>query len=293
MALTGPWRGAAAGLALAFALAVGSCGRSPASLPEEEEEAQAEERDTTSTSIGFDDDDRPRPTAVRPVAPPAPPLSRSPSCRSPAKPGGGTGSAPPFTTIVRGGTTTPSVPAPPTYDDPLRNVHHPSRLQVITPCVTVTGTARSVRTQSDGNIRFDLEPDPAYVGLLNEVNRRENLGWLVAEIVPADQPGCVKGRPPRPPVGTFNFGICTSANVQAPSPGSHVAVTGPYVLDLRRGWMEIHPAWAVNQVAIGVLPPGAPPTPPTTTFLPPGFTLPPAPPPPGPPTTTYTPYTVG
>jgi hypothetical protein len=126
--------------------------------------------------------------------------------------------------------------------DPLANVYHPSRLEVIRRCVSISGTVMSVRAEDDGDTHFDLRVDPR---LVNMGNVRHQHGWLVVEIVPADKPGCVVGQPPRPPSGTYDYGICTGANVATPAIGARVTVTGPYVLDSNHGWMEVHPAWSV------------------------------------------------
>jgi hypothetical protein len=151
--------------------------------------------------------------------------------------------------------------------DPLANVYHPYRLRVVDRCATVTGTVASVRVEDDGDVHFDLALDPQYANLLTPGNVSQQHGWLVIEIVPADRPGCPVGQAPRPATGTYNYGTCTGANVATPIFGGHVAVTGPYVIDLHHGWSEIHPAWSVGA-------PGAP-TPPTP-FIAPTTTPPPA-----------------
>ena len=131
--------------------------------------------------------------------------------------------------------------------DPLANVYHPDRLKVLSPCTTVTGVVRSVRTEADGDVHFDLQLDSAYTHLLTPASYDAQHGWLVAEIVPADEPGCTPGRPPRPPAGTYDYGICTGADESPPAPGSPISVTGPYVLDEGHGgWAEIHPVWAMS-----------------------------------------------
>ncbi|MCA1832393.1 MAG: hypothetical protein ABR548_15460 [Actinomycetota bacterium] len=71
-------------------------------------------------------------------------------------------------------------------------------------------------------------------------------GWLVVEIVPADRPGCTKGRPPKQTRDTYNYGICTGANVFTPEEGQRISVTGLLVDDKKHGWNEIHPAWVVK-----------------------------------------------
>jgi hypothetical protein len=139
---------------------------------------------------------------------------------------------------------TPVVPAAShcRTEDPLANVYHPSRLEVIRPCVSISGTVMSVRSEDDGDVHFDLPVDPR---LVNAGNVAHQHGWLVVEIVPADEPGCVVGQPPRPASGTYDCGTCTGANVASPAIGARVTVTGPYVLDSNHGWMEVHPAWSV------------------------------------------------
>jgi hypothetical protein len=113
--------------------------------------------------------------------------------------------------------------------------------------MTVSGTVRTVRSEDDGDTHFDLALDASFVSLLKPANYSGQDGWLVAEIVPADKPGCIPGQPPRPATGTYNYGICTAAREIAPPVGTHVKVTGPYVLDEDHGgWAEIHPVWQVS-----------------------------------------------
>jgi hypothetical protein len=126
--------------------------------------------------------------------------------------------------------------------DPVANAYHPSRLEVIRRCVSISGTVMSVRSEDDGDTHFDLRVDPR---LVNAGNVAHQHGWLVVEIDPADKPGCVVGQPPRPATGTYDYGTCTGANVATPAVGARVTVTGPYLLDTNHGWMEVHPAWSV------------------------------------------------
>ena len=160
--------------------------------------------------------------------------------------------------------------------DPLANVYHPNRLMVVQPCLTVSGTVRSVQHENDGDIHFDLALDPSYTYLLTPANMTYQRGRLVAEIVPADAAGCTPGQAPRPPTGTYNYGICTGADESAPSIRSHVFVTGPYVLDKdHHRWAEIHPVWAVSSTLSTAPSPTSPsstttaPPPPQTTSPPP------------------------
>lgn len=152
---------------------------------------------------------------------------------------------------------------------PLANVYHPYRLQVVSDCSTVAGTVETVRHEADGDYHIDLALDPAYTGMLDAANTTYQHGWLVVEIVPADEPGCTVGKPPKPASGTYNYGICTGADEIVPAVGTHVFVTGPYVVDLWHDWTEIHPAWAINVTVKPTAPPAttssAPPPPPPST----------------------------
>ncbi|MBI4300793.1 MAG: hypothetical protein HY677_06620 [Chloroflexi bacterium] len=152
--------------------------------------------------------------------------------------------------VVPGPDGVPTVASSPACrtGNPLANVYHPDRLQVVEPCKTITGTITLVRKEEDGDYHIDMALDPPYAGLVNEKNISEQHGDLVVEIVPADEPGCTPGPAPRPATGTYDYGICTGANIPRPKVGQHVMVTGPYVVDTAHGWMEIHPVWALSLV---------------------------------------------
>jgi hypothetical protein len=93
----------------------------------------------------------------------------------------------------------------------------------------VAGTVADVRHEDDGDFHINIDLDPQYAGLINDRNGEH--GALVVELVPADEPGCTVGQPPRPASGTYDYGSCTGADETAPTTGAHVAITGPYVLD--------------------------------------------------------------
>jgi hypothetical protein len=139
-------------------------------------------------------------------------------------------------------------------------VYHPDRLLVISACKTVSGVIRSITHESDGDYHFDLALDPAFAKLINQGNVSGQHGWLVAEIVPADEPGCTRGKPPKPVSGTYDYGSCTGADLTTPPIGTHVSVTGPYVLDQVHGWMEIHPVWRIVRLSSAPTATGAPAT---------------------------------
>jgi hypothetical protein len=134
---------------------------------------------------------------------------------------------------------------------PLSNVYQSlRRLTQVAQCVTVTGTVTSVAQQVDADIRIIVALDPAYSGLLNEFNQSGAQGGLVVKVVPADQPGCTVGTPPKPPTQTYQYGVCTGANVATPQAGNRVEVTGAYVFSNYHGWMELHPAWSIRLIDV-------------------------------------------
>jgi len=177
------------------------------------------------------------------------------ACTSPTAPTAGSSETPTPTVRVQTVTTpTAKATARPVASgcrkgSPLANVYHPDRLLIIGACKTVSGIIRSITHEADGDYHFDLALDPAFASLINNGNVTGQHGWLVAEIVPADEPGCTPGKPPKPVSGTYNYGYCTGADITTPPIGTHVSVTGPYVLDQIHGWMEIHPVWRIVRLS--------------------------------------------
>ncbi|MFN2624784.1 MAG: hypothetical protein ABR520_01715 [Mycobacteriales bacterium] len=155
-------------------------------------------------------------------------------------------SASPATALVRQTPRGARVDARGCRIDPLANVYAPYRLHMLRRCTDVVGVVRSTHVISDGDVHISVQLNPAYRALINRENLSFNHGWLVVEIVPADRPGCVPGRPPRPPHYYKFFGICTGADVAIPSVGAHVRVRGSLVVDELHGWVEIHPAWVLR-----------------------------------------------
>lgn len=144
-------------------------------------------------------------------------------------------------------------------------MYHPYRLKVIKACLSVTGTVAHLQREDDGDLHVDLALPPDESHLLDQANYSHEGGQLVTEIVPADQPGCTPGQPPPlPPTAyrspSYNYGLCTGADITTPAVGSEVEVTGPYVLDSDHGWMEIHPVWALTVLGAPSAPPSQPPT---------------------------------
>jgi hypothetical protein len=123
-------------------------------------------------------------------------------------------------------------------------VHGPDRLKVLNPCAAFQGTVSEAPVKNpDGDVSFQVSPDPGYASMLNAHNHSE--GGLHIEIVPRDQPGCMPGQPVH--AGDVpDLGTCSGRDVVAPARGAHVRIIGPWVLDRNNGWYEIHPAWRIT-----------------------------------------------
>lgn len=127
-----------------------------------------------------------------------------------------------------------SVPVPSCDDSLWDHVYHPARLQVVERCKEVTGLVYSIREEPDGDLHVRLTADDA--SIINSANVSGQLGKLVVE------PICTH-------VVTQSDAIPSCAGFTGPTIidknfplGTHVKVTGSYVLDKQHGgWAEIHP----------------------------------------------------
>ncbi len=113
-------------------------------------------------------------------------------------------------------------------------------LSVVEPCKTVSGIIESIRTELDGDYHIRLKPDPQFSDLINSANVNGQYGDLVLE------PICVN------PVTQLDaISACQDfhQNIVVPPIGSHVQVTGSYVLDSQHGrWAEIHPITSISEI---------------------------------------------
>jgi hypothetical protein len=126
---------------------------------------------------------------------------------------------------------------------PKQGVYSPDRLILLKACQSVTGIVVEVHPPSpDGDHTFNLRLDAAFASLENAKNVAE--GGLHIEIVPPDQPGCVKGQTVF--AGGQNLGPCSGADIPLPRVGQHIQVTGAYVQDTGNGWNELHPIWQLQ-----------------------------------------------
>ncbi len=134
--------------------------------------------------------------------------------------------------------TTPSPDSSQGCDESLwSHVYNPARLQVIDRCRTVAGTIASIRKEPDGDYHIQLKLDAEFAGLVNAKNVEGQNGNLVLE------PVCQN-----PVTQTDAVDACNGfeGQVVVPKAGTHVQVTGSYVLDKQHGWMEIHPVTGIK-----------------------------------------------
>ena len=141
------------------------------------------------------------------------------------------------------------------WGPPLAGVYFPSRLRLLDRCKTVSGTVDCLKLEPDGDYHVRLRLDPQYSGLLRPANSLQTCAGqsgphLVVEIIPQHPQG-VLFRTNDADAGGF-------IDPAKPSPGEHITVTGPYVIDTNslhrilyqgkaaENWAEIHPAWAIR-----------------------------------------------
>jgi hypothetical protein len=124
-------------------------------------------------------------------------------------------------------------PCAPGDQDPY--VYQPERLQVLRPCLRITGTVDEINLEDDGDVHLRIGLDPAYHALLTDGNKYEG-GDLVVE------PICYAL-----PLEADALRLCASNpdRIQnMPQVGDHVWVEGRYVLDLAHwAWAELHPLY--------------------------------------------------
>jgi hypothetical protein len=120
------------------------------------------------------------------------------------------------------------------------HVYNPQRLQVVEQCKTVSGVIESKRVEADGDYHIRLKLDAQFADLVNQANVNGQFGDLVVE------PICMN------PVKQLDaISACQNfrQDIAIPPVGSHVQVTGSYVLDKEHGsWAEIHPVTSITNI---------------------------------------------
>lgn len=128
--------------------------------------------------------------------------------------------------------------------DPQAHVYNPDRLRLLAACVTLTGTIELERAEADGDyhVRLRLDSGQTCDGnhCLDPTNFSQQGGDLVLE------PVCEN-----PITQADAVAACAGYRnpLVLPPPGSHVAATGPLVLDALHGWNEIHPLESISVMA--------------------------------------------
>jgi len=120
--------------------------------------------------------------------------------------------------------------------DQAQYVYRPARLQVVEPCVRVTGTVVASSAEADGDVHLQVRLDAPYRGLLTSGNQFED-GDLIVE------PVCHF-----PPLQADAIRVCASdpdpLDGALPGVGEHVWMEGRYILDLQHhAWAELHPLY--------------------------------------------------
>ncbi|HKB45745.1 MAG TPA: hypothetical protein VKC90_15210 [Chitinophagaceae bacterium] len=118
-------------------------------------------------------------------------------------------------------------------------VYHPDRFTVWQKCKTVTGIIMLKRAEKDGDYHVQLKLDSGQPRLLNQKNMDKQNGALVLEVI------CTKKVTQADAVTPCKR--CPN-NITVPKNGTHVRVTGTFVLDKEgnHGWNEIHPVYRID-----------------------------------------------
>jgi hypothetical protein len=120
-------------------------------------------------------------------------------------------------------------------------VYNPGRLQVLNPCILVTGAVEEIRKEADGDVHIRFRLDQQFTALLNEKNIARQQGDLVLE--PICQ-GKVRQADAAEPCSHYN------GPYFEPLVGHRYLVWGAYVHDADHGWNELHPVTSMQPIEI-------------------------------------------
>ncbi len=136
---------------------------------------------------------------------------------------------------------TPKNAQPCTPTDQEQYTYRPARLQLLLPCLRVTGTIIQSTAEADGDYHINVRLDPPYEDLLTDGNDFED-GLLIVE------PVCQF-----PPLQAEAIRLCAAdpdpLSGGLPAVGDHVFLEGRWVLDLQHhAWAELHPLYRWGKV---------------------------------------------
>jgi hypothetical protein len=120
-----------------------------------------------------------------------------------------------------------------------QDVYHPNRLQVLNPCISVTGTVDEIRKEADGDFHILFRLDQQFESLLNEKNISRQYGDLILEPICQGQ---VTQADAVEPCNLYN------GPYFAPEIGQRYLVWGTYVNDTEHGWNELHPVTSMQPI---------------------------------------------
>ena len=117
------------------------------------------------------------------------------------------------------------------------HIYNPGRLQVLNPCISVTGTVDEIRKEADGDYHIRFRLDQQFESLLNEKNISHQDGDLVLELI------CQ---------GKVRQSDAVDSCSQYGGPyfevevGQRYLAWGTYVHDAGHGWNELHPVTSME-----------------------------------------------
>jgi len=119
------------------------------------------------------------------------------------------------------------------------------RKKVVARCITVSGIIIQVRPQRSLSYSVGLNPDPKFVNLITPANLKYRGGHLVLRVY---RPNSVI----QSETSSYFCSMCGKShqNIIIPPLGTHVSVTGSYVLDPGHGWWaEINPVTTISAIS--------------------------------------------
>ena len=123
-------------------------------------------------------------------------------------------------------------------------ISHPARLEVLDPCVTVSGIVTLVHFPPDGDTVFALKLDPRYENMVNKANFNPKMkGGIWVELI------CQRQNKSHESVHKGDCQDYNGPKFPTPKVGQYLRVTGSHVQDNGEdGHLEIHPTSSITEV---------------------------------------------